>query len=236
MSQPPPPGPTLFDSYAAHYDAALDRGIAVSGETKEYFAEQRVLWLAQRLRSGGMQPEAVLDFGCGVGTSLPFLGAQLGPARLAGFDVSSEALKVARQHLPEHVTLSDDMETWPDGSIDLVFTSGVFHHIAPEARGTALRTLHRVLRPGGCLALWENNPWNPGTRYVMSRIPFDRDAVLVYPHTARKFLVDAGFRTAPTDFIFIFPRALSLLRPLEPMLARWPLGAQFLQLAWRPDY
>jgi hypothetical protein len=26
------------------------------------------------------------------------------------------------------------------------------------------------MRPGGVVALWENNPWNPATRYVMGRI------------------------------------------------------------------
>jgi len=34
-----------FDGYAEDYDAALRKGLAVSGESKEYFAERRVEWL-----------------------------------------------------------------------------------------------------------------------------------------------------------------------------------------------
>ena len=65
----------------------------------------------------------------------------------------------------------------PKEEIDLAFCNGVFHHIPPEQRARAIAYVYRCLRPGGLFALWENNPWNPGTRLVMSRIPFDRDAL-----------------------------------------------------------
>ncbi len=228
--------PPLFDAYAAHYDAALNRGIAVSGETKEYFAEQRVIWLAKRLRELGGPVRTILDFGCGIGTGLPFLKREFGPDKLAGFDVSQEALSVARAVAPEAaLELSDDMQTWPDATFDLVSTNGVFHHITPSGRVAALAAIRRVLRPGGWFALWENNPWNPGTRYVMYRIPFDRDAVLVYPSTARQMLERAGFKAILQDFRFVFPRALSWFRPFEDRLVQVPLGAQYLQLGKRTE-
>ena len=36
-----------FDDYAGSYDAALNQGLALSGESKEYFAHERVRWLAR---------------------------------------------------------------------------------------------------------------------------------------------------------------------------------------------
>jgi hypothetical protein len=36
-----------------------------------------------------------------------------------------------------------------------------------------------------------------------------------------------GFEVIQTDFLFIFPRILSRLRPLEPFVAHLPLGAQY---------
>ncbi len=75
--------------------------------------------------------------------------------------------------------------------------------------------------------MWENNPWNPGTRYVMSRIPFDRDAVTLTPREARALVRANGFDIVDTTFLFIFPRALRWLRALEPPLARLPFGAQY---------
>jgi len=35
-----------FDDYAGNYDAALNQGLALSGEPKEYFARERVRWSA----------------------------------------------------------------------------------------------------------------------------------------------------------------------------------------------
>jgi hypothetical protein len=83
------------------------------------------------------------------------------------------------------------------------------------------------LRPGAIFAFWENNPWNPGTRYVMRRVPFDRDAVTLSPPEARRWLRSAGFEILRTDFLFIFPRPLRWLRRLEPILSRAPLGGQY---------
>jgi hypothetical protein len=64
----------------------------------------------------------------------------------------------------------------------------------------------------------------------MRRIPFDRDAKLLSPPHARALLTRAGFDVLRTDFLFLFPRALSLLRPLERRLARFPVGAQYMIL------
>ena len=116
---------------------------------------------------------------------------------------------------------------------NLAFCNGVFHHIPPAQRPGALDYIRRSLKPGGLFALWENNPWNPGTRYVMSRIPFDSDAILVWPRQARALLRTAGFDILRTDFLFVFPRALRSLRGFEASLSRLPLGAQ-VHGSWPP--
>src|SRR5690349_8425981 len=69
----PPATPPVFDAYAGEYDAALARGISVSGEDKEFFAQGRVRWLARRLDALKERPKGILDFGCGTGTAAPFL-------------------------------------------------------------------------------------------------------------------------------------------------------------------
>jgi hypothetical protein len=68
----------------------------------------------------------------------------------------------------------------------------------------------------------------------MRRIPFDRDAVTLTPPSARRALMAAGFELIRTDFLFVFPSPLRVLRPLERRLAGLPLGAQYLVLARRP--
>src|SRR5205823_10980749 len=107
-----------------------------------------------------------------------------------------------------------DRATAPE-PVDLVYTNGVFHHIPVAERPDAVGYVHGALLPGGLFALWENNPWNPGARYVMSRIPFDRDAIMLSARQARDLLRRAGFEVLRTDFLFIFPRPLRALRFLE---------------------
>ena len=102
---------------------------------------------------------------------------------------------------------------------------------APHAIDYVLRSL----RPGGLFAFWENNPWNPGTRYVMSRIPFDRDAITLSSPEARHLLRLGGFEILRTDFLFIFPRILDWCRWVEPLCSRLPLGAQYQVLCRKPS-
>jgi len=226
---------TQFDIFVESYDQALDRGISVSGEGRDYFAKGRVSFLADCLRALSFAPRRVLDFGCGRGTTAAFLIQYLRPEAFWGLDVSEESIAFARR-TPRTVQARFESlkEYKPSGDIDLIYSNGTFHHIPPEQRRAAVELVWRSLRPGGIFALWENNPWNLGTRYVMSKIPFDRDAVTLSAPEARRMLRAATFAVKSTDFLFIFPRALKFLRPLESRLSRLPLGAQYQVLAFKP--
>lgn len=230
-----PPRDADFDAYAEDYDAALDRGISVSGEDKDYFARGRLLWTSRRLRALGVEARRVLDFGCGTGSAVPHLQAVLHPTDILGVDVSARSLERARKL---HGTAGVDFQVLadfrPSGDHDLAFCNGVFHHIPITERAGAIDTVRRSLKPGGSFALWENNPWNPGTKWIMKRIPFDRDAITLTPPETRRMLQDGGFEVLGTDFLFIFPRALAFLRGCEPWVCKLPLGAQYLTLARRP--
>jgi SAM-dependent methyltransferase len=224
-----------FDRYAQNYDAALAEAISVSGEDKEYFARGRVEWLAKVLRQGGERIRSVMDFGCGTGSSTPHLLDVLGAQSLIGVDVSTKSLDVARQRYGgERTRFVPPEEYQPEGRVDLAFCNGVFHHIPLSQRAAAVDYVYQSLRPGGLFAFWENNPWNPGTRYVMSRCVFDEDAITLSPPEARRLLRAGGFRVLRTDFLFIFPRMLRRLRRVEPLLSPLPLGAQFQVLCRKP--
>lgn len=225
-----------FDSYAADYDAALERGLSVSGEDKNYFARGRVEWLAGRLHELGERPARIMDFGCGTGSAAPFLFDVVKVEQLLGVDTSEMSLHIARkQHGSDRTRFVLFDEYQPDGQIDLAFCNGVFHHIPPTERAAAVSYIYQALRPGGLFAFWENNPWNPGTRYVMSRIRFDRDAIPVTPPQAHRMLTSGGFEVVRRDFLFIFPRALRWFRSVEPRVARLPMGAQYQLICRKPN-
>jgi SAM-dependent methyltransferase len=220
-----------FDAYAADYDAALNRGLSLSGESKEYFATERVKWVSRCLTDLGARPTRVLDFGCGTGGTCPELLRQLDADRVVGVDASLDSISVARSvHVDSRLEFRKIQEMTSSGPFDLAYCNGVFHHVQPSERAAVLAGIRRSLADGGYFAFWENNPWNPATRLVMSRIPFDRDAKLISPPRARNLLARAGFGVLRTDFLFFFPRLLAALRPLEVTLSRIPAGAQYLVL------
>lgn len=224
----------VFDAYAAQYELTLRKGLKLSGEGPSYFAQQRIRWTEQLL-SQRTSIRRVFDFGCGVGMAVPLLRQIIKPEFICGFDPSQNAIERARDELSDANTqFTARRDQVAEGVFDLAYCNGVFHHIPLADRPAALATVYRALRPGGWFALWENNPWNPGTRYVMSRVPFDRDAITLSPPYCRKLLQNAGFRVECTNAWFLFPRLLSWLRPLERMVYRLPLGAQYVVLAQKP--
>jgi SAM-dependent methyltransferase len=230
------PDKSEFDQYAGDYDGALTKGISVSGENKEFFARGRIAWLATILREKNLCAEKTLDFGCGTGQAAPLLKEIIRAEKILGVDVSEGLLGVAqREHGGAGIEFRALKNHQAAGDFDLAFCNGVFHHIPPTGRDAAVNHVFRSLKPGGIFAFWENNPWNPGTRYVMSRIPFDRDAITLSPPTARRLLREGGFEVLQTDFQFFFPRSLSWFRELEPWLAKIPLGAQYQVFARKPD-
>jgi SAM-dependent methyltransferase len=225
-----------FDAHAASYDADLARGLVVSGEGKEYFAGGRATWLRECLRRLGEKPRIALDFGCGIGAATRILRETLGLELVIGTDASRKSLEeAARRNADDAIRFVHLDDLLPKATVDLAFCNGVFHHVPPNARRSALSLIFRSLRPSGLFAYWENNPWNPGTRWVMSRIPFDRHAVMLTPRESRRLLDAGGFEIIHTTFQFVFPRWLSRLRFTERYLAHAPFGAQYQVLCRKPD-
>jgi SAM-dependent methyltransferase len=224
-----------FDNFATNFDCALEKGLYLSGEAKDYFIEGRIAWLRRcldRLQIPFSSPR-VIDFGCGTGSAFPTLRRVLGASEVIGIDVSAAGLQIARQENPWAKAFQPE-DAPADLSADLAYSNGTFHHIPPADRPGVVSRLFHQLKPGAVFALWENNPWNPGTRMIMKRIPFDRDAITLSAPETRRLLRSAGFEILRTDFLFIFPRQLAPLRSLEPGLSRLPLGAQYQVLCRVP--
>lgn len=224
-----------FDQFTGSYDHALAKGLSSTGENREFFANGRIRFLQICLGRLGFRPGSVMEFGCGTGFHLPLLREITGAKSVLGIDVSEKSIEVAKRSLgPSIANFARPSDYRPAGQVDLAFCNGVFHHIEPGERASAVEYIRDCIRPGGMFALWENNPWNPGTRLVMKRIPFDRDAITLTASEGRNLLKSAGLRILRIDYLFIFPHALRWLRPLEFPLSRLPLGGQYQILAQKP--
>ena len=221
----------LFDR-TEEYDEMLNRGIRLSGEGKRFFIAGRVRDLRAQLPPD-FRPRRILDYGCGIGETAPYLVEAFEGAEIVGVDASEESLVRARERYgPRGFSFCGTEAFCEAQAFDLCYVNGVLHHIAPRERLGVVKKILNALAPGGYLALFENNPWNPGTRISMSRIPFDRGAKTLRARETRRLLLEAGFaHCAPPRFLFYFPRFLRFLRFTEPWLARAPLGAQYYVLA-----
>jgi SAM-dependent methyltransferase len=220
----------LFD-LSAEYEHMLDQGIRLSGEDRHFFLEGRVRYL-MGLLPPHFQPKRILDFGCGIGDTTKHLAAVFAEAEVIGVDEAAKAVEHAREQFGSARVRFERVEGLPNDYFDLAYVNGVFHHIPPAERIGAFSLIRRSLAPGGQLALFENNPWNPGARMVMKRIPFDRDAIMISPREAVRLVVKSGFQRPPlARSLFYFPHCLAWLRPAEAVLHRLLLGAQYCVLA-----
>lgn len=220
----------LFD-LSQEYDSMLNEGLKISGEDKEYFIRGRIEDLKKRLPEN-FSVKKILDFGCGIGDATAILKEYFKDAEITGTDLSIEALKYAEKKYPNPFIKFIHLSEIPSDYFDLVYVNGVFHHIEPHNRIEALKSIHSSLTTNGIFAFFENNPWNPGTKIIMKRIPFDADAQTINPLKADKLLKLAGFKKIISiRYLFYFPKMLSFLRFTEKILARLPLGAQYQIIA-----
>ena len=64
-----------FDKFADEYRSLHAANIAISGESPDYFSEYKIRDMAAEYfaqRGGATDAPAVLEFGTGIGTSVPF--------------------------------------------------------------------------------------------------------------------------------------------------------------------
>lgn len=218
--------------HGREYDTMLHRGIRLSGENKHFFMVRRIRDLCHQLPPS-FRPHRILDFGCGIGDTTQFLADTFPSAEIIGLDTAENLLTYAEHRYASlRVSFRLVWEFSETETFDLCYVNGVFHHIEPSERPTVLRMIHKMLAPSGYFALFENNPWNPGTQLVMRRIPFDRSAQPLSSWATRYLLVEGGFTICGRPrFLFYFPRPLAFLRFSERWLAHLPFGAQYYVLA-----
>ena len=181
----------------------------------------------EQIVGGGVKN--ILDFGTGVGSSIPFLAKYFHEASLFGTDVSEDSLNIARKRFPnlgEFNLFDGKMLPYSEGQFDLALATCVFHHIPANEHIQLIQEVSRTLRSGGAFMIYEHNPINPMTLHAVNTCTFDENAVLLKRCQVRNVLQEAGMKVVMQEYRVFFPSFLKLLRPLEKYLAWLPLGAQ----------
>jgi len=156
---------------------------------------------------------------------------------LIGVDVAPATLSEARRRQPTGRFARYDGGSLPfaDETFDLTYTVNVLHHVLPAALASFVAELARVTRPGGLVAVFEHNPWNPITRFVVSRCEFDEDAVLLGQRKLRALLGETGLVECDRRNILFFPCSGRVWSTLERALAWLPFGAQYMVAVRKKD-
>lgn len=178
-------GPTTTSTgHAMAAEAYLDRHFAAA--QPEYEAMVRAVGFER-----GWQ---ILDAGCGSGSFLPLLGALVGPdGAIRALDAAPENIAAVQARLAAHPVpcpVEPQLGTvtalpYPDAALDAIWCANVSQYLTDAELTTMLAEFRRVVRPGGIIALKEQD----GTLTLPA--PLD-PAVLWHLHeAARSKLVQA---------------------------------------------
>lgn len=117
--------------------------------TEEY--QQRIFaqheWLVDKVKQ--LQPEKILEVGCGFGRNLELLTKELPyPPEIFGADISKQMLAKAREIAninPKNIHLASAGKLpFADATFDLVFTHGLLMHIEPTELSQSIGEILRV--------------------------------------------------------------------------------------------
>lgn len=220
-----------FDQYAKSYTDLVRDSIRASGEEPSYFSAQKArymaAWLGPHVSTSKLE---VLDFGCGIGNSIPHLRDAFPAARLHGVDPSNESIRLASRAHAYAIfsTDTDEIIPYPEHSFDLVQVACVFHHISLEHRLHWMKEIRRVLKPGGHVFVFEHNMLNPLTVNSVRNSPIDVDAILLPRRELMNLARGAAFNQIRARYIVFFPKILAHLRPMESFMGWIPFGAQYV--------
>ena len=216
-----------FDDLIDNYRELHSKQIALSGESGEFFAAYKAEKLAQWLPQ--LQgPVAILDFGCGDGLMASRVHHRFSAARVIGVDASPRSVEHAQRKYggeAEFLWANDRHLPFPDATFDMIYASGVFHHIPFGEHAGYLDEIFRALKSNGAFVLFEVNPFNPLSVWIFKTGVIDKSATMIFPARARKTLKPYG--RIKTKYYFFFPGFTRFLRVLEPYLEWLPLGGLY---------
>ena len=188
------------------FDESLANSLEVLYNRRDLVRRRRLV----REAVAAQPEERVLDLGCGPGFYIAELLDQVGvDGAITGVDASGPMLAVAAKRVQGHdnVELHESDATnlpVPDGAFDAVVSVQVLEYV-PDV-SAVLAEIHRVLRPGGRVVIWDVDwatvSWHTADPARMRRMLDAWDRHLAHPSLPRTLtprLHDAGFVDVTAD-------------------------------------
>jgi SAM-dependent methyltransferase len=237
-----------FDQHKETYRSDIDKAVAFSGQSHDFYIRVKAGYLLDMLRAlrgnrpanskSGLQqdPLEVLDIGCGHGHIHPYLVESNVPLKLSAIDVAETVVDEARMANPSirYDIYEGSKLPYADHSFDAAFTIGVVHHVPPPQWPGFIDEMRRIVRPGGLIAVFEHNPLNPLTLWIVRTCPIDDNAVLLGSRKLSKLIKQSGFSEIQIRYILFTPFGGNRFRQFDKMIGWLPFGAQYFVSARVP--
>jgi SAM-dependent methyltransferase len=176
---------------------------------------------------GDVHRKTVLDLGCGSGESLAPLAKR--GAQVIAIDISPDLIQLALQRLSSYGLSAIVQEGsayatgLPDGSVDVVFSMALLHHLdLPRAR----QEIYRVLRPGGLFILREPIRFSRTMNYLRRLFPAPKADISDYEHPMTR----EELAVVMQGFTLVAERSFRL--PFVPLVAKVKRPGKGM---WRTD-
>lgn len=226
-----------FDNVAGAYEDKINSALSFAGREHAFYIDvkrEHILRLAAQ-HFADIKSLDVLDLGCGLGAYHPGLEGKF--RELHGIDVSAHSIELAATRHPfvRYSNFDGTRLPYDTGQFSLVFTVCVMHHVPPPQWAAFVAEMYRVVKAGGLALVFEHNPYNPATQYIVKTCDIDKDAVLLRPGKLRGLFTTVGFTKVRTRTIISIPPASPFLAGVDSLLGRLPLGAQYYLSALKPS-
>jgi len=227
-----------FDNFSQNYTKIHNQNIKISGESSEYFSEYKVKVLDDFYSRYNLKKDIkILDLGCGIGKLEKSFAQYFPQAKIWGIDPSQESVQIcSNENKNSNIIFSIfDGKHIPFDDIffDAIVISTVLHHVSIDERKALLQECYRVLCPKAHVFIFEHNPLNILTRYIVKTCVFDKDAHLLTANISKRLLEQSNFKIKELNYIVFFPKILKSLRPLERKLRWCCLGAQYCIVGYK---
>lgn len=218
-----------FDSYDQTYEEEIKKSLSGLGVGQDFVARTKAELLVDIVKKNWGDPSQadVLDLGCGIGLYGSYLSGRF--KSLSGIDVSGKCINVATQNNSNvNYQVYDGLNIpFEADELDIVYIITVMHHIPVSQWVSIVGDIRRVLRPQGLCVIFEHNPWNPITRWIVNRCEFDADATLLSHLKSQSLLRENGYQNIFSRHILTVPFDNILARNMDHLIGRIPLGSQY---------
>jgi ubiquinone/menaquinone biosynthesis C-methylase UbiE len=230
-----------FDQHKDSYRSDIDKAVSFSGQSHDFFTRVKAEYLIDLFKAQqrviSKAPLDVLDIGCGHGHIHPYLVQSDVPLKLSAVDVAATVVEEARAANPtvNYKSYEGDRLPYEDKHFDVAYTIAVMHHVPPPQWPAFLAEMRRVVRPGGMIAIFEHNPINPLTQWIVRTCPIDQNAVLLWNRQLSKLVSQTKFVDIGSRYILFTPLDGPAYRKFDKRIGWLPLGAQYYVAARVPQ-